>query len=616
MSRVAHWLLPALVMLAASGLAQDKPSPHPRVLGFERFYADEKADAASGGMLLLGDLNCTSCHAADDALAAHVVKKQAPIIDEVGGRAKAAYFAKFLANPQAVKPGTTMPNVFASLPEAEAQANAEALAHFIATTGQNGDAVPTRQAAIRGDNLYHSSGCVVCHGPRKEDSQPQPGSVPLGVPSRKYTYEGMTKFLQDPLAIRPSGRMPHPNLSDEAAADLAAFLLGDTATASGLDYAMYEGSFTKLPDFSKLKPKESGPCEKVEVKVTRRKDQFALRFEGLMQLPKDGDFTFFLHSDDGSRLAIDGRMVIDHDGVHAPAEKSGKANLKAGKHAFTVDYFEQAGGEELKVELEGQDFKRRNLNDMLAPPEKKPTIDAPQPWVIDEKLAEKGKQLFMTAGCASCHQLKQDGLPLASSVKAKSLAELRIEGGCLADAPVAKSPFFAFNAAQMKAVAAALIAIKEPLPQLAAGDEVHRNLIRFNCYGCHSRNEIGGVQDNVNEWFTSAMKEIGDEGRLPPHLTIVGTKLTEVALKGVIENGEKVRPYMHTNMPRFGAANVGRLVHLLASADAGKVPPVPSARSTTPIRSSRPPAVSSWVRRRSAASSATRSTAKARRVFK
>ena len=55
----------------------------------------------------------------------------------------------------------------------------------------------------------------------------------------------------------------------------------------------------------------------------------------------------------------------------------------------------------------------------------------------------------------------------------------------------------------------------------------------------------------------------------------VGAKLKEAALKAVIENGEKIRPYMHANMPKFGAANVGQLVGLLTSADAGRVPEAP-----------------------------------------
>ena len=578
MLRVCRWWTCyfALALLPGSLLiGQEKPSPHPRVLGFERFYYDAKADSVHGGLLLLGELNCTSCHAADDSLASQVVKKQAPILDEVGSRARPEYLAKFLANPQSIKPGTTMPNVFAGLPEAEAKANAEALAHFLATTGTRGEASPSRQAAVRGDALYHSLGCVVCHGPRKEDSKPQVGSVPLGVPSRKYTLEGMTKFLQDPLHVRPSGRMPNPNASAQQAADLAAFLLGDLAGPSGLDYSYYEGSFNRIADFEKLTPKESGPTDKIDVKLAKRSDNFALRFDGLLQIAKDGDYTFYLMSDDGSRLAIDGRVVIDNDGIHAPTQKSNKVALKAGKHAFVIEYFEQGGGEELRAEIEGPDVKRCNLNEVLAAPEKKIAPDAPKPWVVDMQLAEKGKQIFTSAGCASCHQLKSDGQLLTSSVKAVALSALKGEGGCVSEQP-GKTPFFAFNVTQQKAIVAAIKAVKKALPDLAANDQAHHHLVRFNCYGCHTRNDIGGVQEEVNPWFTATTKEIGDEVRLPPHLTTVGAKLKEDWLKTVIENGEKVRPYMHANMPKFGAANVGPLVKLLVAADAGRVPESPN----------------------------------------
>jgi mono/diheme cytochrome c family protein len=576
-SRDCSWLtlLSLWTTLTAVGIAQDQPAPHPRVLGFERFYYDAKADAAHGGLLLLGELNCTSCHAADDSLAPHVVKKQAPILDEVGSRVRADYLARFLANPPAVKPGTTMPHVFAGLSESEAKANAEALAHFLATTGKLNDAPPTRQAVLRGDQLYHSVGCVVCHGPRKENSQPQAGSISLGTPSKKYTFDGLTRFLKDPLHVRPSGRMPNPNLTEQQAADVAAFLLGDIAGPSGLDYAYYEGNFNRLADIAKAKPKESGAAEKIDLSMIRRKDQFAVRFDGLIELPKDGEYRFFLLSDDGSKLAIDGRDVIDNDGVHAPAEKTAKVQLAAGKHAIIVEFFEQAGGEELRIEVEGPSLKRRSINEVLATPDRTPSPNAPKPWVVDAKLAEKGKQIFASAGCASCHQLKQEGQQIASAVKANPLSSLKGDGGCLSDQPSSKNPNFALNATQKKAIVAALTLVKKQVPALAAADQVHHNLVRFNCYSCHNRGDIGGVQDQTNEWFTTTMKEIGDEGRIPPHLTNVGAKLREDWLKTVIEEGAKVRPYMHTHMPKFGANNVGHLVSLITSADAGKVPESP-----------------------------------------
>lgn len=572
-------------MTISVAIGQDKPSPHPRVLGFERFQYDAKADQVAGGMLLLGELNCTSCHAAEDSLAAYVSKKQAPVLDEIGSRSRGEYFLKFLANPQATKAGTTMPNVFAGLSEDDAKKKAELLAHFVASQGQFADATPSRQAAIRGENLFHTAGCVVCHGPRKEGAPPVAGIVPLGTPSKKYTLPGLTKFLKDPLHARPSGRMPNMNLNDQEAGDVAAFLLADLAGASGLDFTYVEGTFDKVPDFSKVTAKASGPAEKIDLSLIQRKDNFAIRFDGLIQVAKEGDYSFYLLSDDGSKLSIDGRLVVDNDGIHAPSEKSGKVKLTAGKHAITVEFFEQGGGEELRVEVEGPDLPRKSINDILAAPDRTPAPDAPKPFTVIPELASLGKDLFASSGCAACHQLKQGDQAIASTAKkAPALVAMKSEGGCLSEKPNAKTPFFALNDTQRKSIAAALNALKKPLPALTPSETIDRHLTRSNCVGCHNRGELGGVQDDANPYFTSAMKEIGDEGRLPPQLTIVGAKLKEEWLKKVLDEGAKVRPYMYTRMPKFGSANVGQLVNLLAEADKGKAPKVPEFQTPADLK--------------------------------
>jgi len=55
----------ALLFARANIRAAEKPAHpdgHPIVAGFERFYTTSGADAAKGGRLLLGELNCISCH--------------------------------------------------------------------------------------------------------------------------------------------------------------------------------------------------------------------------------------------------------------------------------------------------------------------------------------------------------------------------------------------------------------------------------------------------------------------------------------------------------------------------------------------------------------------------
>jgi len=83
-----------------------------------------------------------------------------------------------------------------------------------------------------------------------------------------------------------------------------------------------------------------------------RADDFAFRFKGYIDIPVGGDVTFYLRSDDGSMLFIDGAMVIDNDGTHgaegAPGDPN-TINLTAGMHEFDVRQFERGGGDSLYV---------------------------------------------------------------------------------------------------------------------------------------------------------------------------------------------------------------------------------------------------------------------------
>jgi len=75
-----------------------------------------------------------------------------------------------------------------------------------------------------------------------------------------------------------------------------------------------------------------------------------------------GEYTFYLDSDDGSRLCIDDKTVVDLDGVRAAGrEKSGRIRLSAGKHPLTVTYFEKDGHEVLRVWWKGPGFEKRQI---------------------------------------------------------------------------------------------------------------------------------------------------------------------------------------------------------------------------------------------------------------
>jgi hypothetical protein len=68
-----------------------------------------------------------------------------------------------------------------------------------------------------------------------------------------------------------------------------------------------------------------------------------------VNVPADGQYTFYTSSDDGSKLYIGTTQVVDNDGLHASQERSGTIGLRAGRHSITVTFFEATGGETLTV---------------------------------------------------------------------------------------------------------------------------------------------------------------------------------------------------------------------------------------------------------------------------
>src|SRR5947209_4610474 len=108
------------VVLMATAASQDPKlaDPHPIVAGFERFGAD---DPVEGGRLLIGELNCVACHRSDAAIDA----KKAPVLTDAGSRLRADWLQRWIADPQAVKPGTTMPNARV------AKEDVEPLVHYV-----------------------------------------------------------------------------------------------------------------------------------------------------------------------------------------------------------------------------------------------------------------------------------------------------------------------------------------------------------------------------------------------------------------------------------------------------------------------------------------------------
>lgn len=142
-------------------------------------------------------------------------------------------------SPQHTKKGTLMPGLFTG-DEGNAK-DVEALTEYLSSLIRPPSAALETLSgdSESGKRLYHQVGCVACHEPATDYRPPaaprgteieEPGlaSVPL-VLAEAYAPEELASFLQNPLHIRPSGRMPAQQLTAQEAADITAYLqFGET----------------------------------------------------------------------------------------------------------------------------------------------------------------------------------------------------------------------------------------------------------------------------------------------------------------------------------------------------------------------------------------------------
>ncbi len=70
-------------------------------------------------------------------------------------------------------------------------------------------------------------------------------------------------------------------------------------------------------------------------------DQWSIRFTGTLTAPTTGRYILGLNSDDGSRLWLDGKLLVDNWGGHPMTLKTAEVELKAGvPHELRIDYYE------------------------------------------------------------------------------------------------------------------------------------------------------------------------------------------------------------------------------------------------------------------------------------
>jgi len=122
----------------------------------------------------------------------------------------------------------------------------------------------------------------------------------------------------------------------------------------GLRVEVFEVSLDSLVDLDDASPIARREVEGVDAAAhATRRTRVALRYTGFVVVPEDCLYTFASVSDDGSRIWLHDRLVVDNDGHHGERRQQGKVPLRAGVHPIRIEWFNGVGPGRLEVRWSG-----------------------------------------------------------------------------------------------------------------------------------------------------------------------------------------------------------------------------------------------------------------------
>lgn len=134
----------------------------------------------------------------------------------------------------------------------------------------------------------------------------------------------------------------------------------------GLVFSYYPKAYKTVSDLKQSDASFTTTTFNIDIPIAEKAQSFGTTHTGFLNVPNNAVYTFYLQSDDGSTLSIDGELLVDNDGLHSTVEKSAQMALGKGLHAFDLKFIEGGGGYTLKLQYSvnggpRQDFSKESF---------------------------------------------------------------------------------------------------------------------------------------------------------------------------------------------------------------------------------------------------------------
>jgi len=229
--------------------------------------------------------------------------------------------------------------------------------------------------------LIAKSDCKTCHNKNLQTIGPAYTAIAKKYENNQQNIDMLSKKVK----MGGSGvwgeqlMTPHPDLSIEDIGTMVKYIMDldkDTETkaeataaskdimamaknATITDKELIPGSITKIyniPSTTKLMPKISATQKPKFAGIMPNFDNlsgndfvdlmdfFALTADGYLKIDTAGTYTFHIWSDDGSKVSIEGKLLLNNDGLHGAEYKEVSLSLEKGYYSFHIDFFQGSGG--------------------------------------------------------------------------------------------------------------------------------------------------------------------------------------------------------------------------------------------------------------------------------
>jgi mono/diheme cytochrome c family protein len=183
------------------------------------------------GRLLFATHGCAHCHKLPGKLtvekcAMPEMRQQAPSLEGVGKRLAPDFLAKWIGDPQALRPEATMPKLFDGPDAAQKAADVAAYLGTLTT----GTTFPDQEPgdADQGGKLFLTLGCITCHRLEAPGDKDDYHRLSLHYAAAKFQPGALAAFLRQPQQHYPWIRMPDFKLVTQEASALAAYLRAES----------------------------------------------------------------------------------------------------------------------------------------------------------------------------------------------------------------------------------------------------------------------------------------------------------------------------------------------------------------------------------------------------